>query len=472
MSYLARYKNLNTAQRQAVDTTQGPVMVIAGPGTGKTELLSMRAANILRQSDVLPDNILCLTFTESGASAMRQRLASIIGADAYRVAIHTFHSFGTEVINQNGEFFYHGAQFRPADELSSYELLRTIFDGLDHKNPLASQMNGEYTHLGDILTIISELKRAGLTGDELRAVLDANDAAIQEIQPALTVAFANRLSKKAVEHLVPIVGQARSLATTQPIATITPFSTILADSLDQAIQASLDDNSTKPLTSWRNQWMKKNETGDFILKANERDAKLRAAAAIYDKYLLAMHEAALYDFDDMILRVVHAMEIFPELKYNLQERYQYIMVDEFQDTNMAQMRILFSLTDNPVNNGKPNIMVVGDDDQAIYSFQGADVGNIHAFRSTFPDTSLIVLTDNYRSAPDVLSYARSVIIQGKDRLEAIDVDLNKTLKAFQSKTNDTVSLTELPTRHDEHRNLVERIKAQIGEGQSPASIAV
>src|ERR1044071_7653181 len=105
MDFTTRYRSLNAAQKKAVDTIDGPVMVIAGPGTGKTELLSMRTANILRSTDVLPENNLCLTFTESGASAMRQRLTQIIGTSAYKVAIHTFHSFGSEIINQNGQFF-------------------------------------------------------------------------------------------------------------------------------------------------------------------------------------------------------------------------------------------------------------------------------------------------------------------------------------------------------------------------------
>src|SRR6266496_3595942 len=112
MDFSTRYTALNTAQKKAVDTIDGPVMVIAGPGAGKTELLSMRVANILKQTDALPENILCLTFTESGANAMRERLSQIIGKDAFKVAIHTFHSFGAEVINQNGDFFYHGAHFR------------------------------------------------------------------------------------------------------------------------------------------------------------------------------------------------------------------------------------------------------------------------------------------------------------------------------------------------------------------------
>lgn len=471
MDFSSRYKNLNARQKEAVDAIDGPVMVIAGPGTGKTELLSMRAANILKKTDTLPENILCLTFTESGANAMRERLVSVIGPAAYRVAIHTFHSFGTEIINQNGKFFYHGAQFRPADELSSYELLRTIFDGLDHKNPLASRMNGEYTHLNDTLAVISELKKNGLTGDELRSVLDANNQVIREIEPVFSQLFANRLSKGITEHLSPAIETLRTMSADTPLTTITPLSVVLADSLESAVRHAEEDNSTKPITAWRNQWLKKDDKGDFILKSRERGTKLRAVADIYDKYLVAMHKAELYDFDDMILRVVHAMEVFPELRFNLQERYQYIMVDEFQDTNMAQMRILYSLTDNEVNNGQPNILVVGDDDQAIYSFQGADVGNIHTFRSTFA-ARLIVLTDNYRSAPDVLAHARAVIQQGSDRLEAHIPELDKTLTPHHLNEPEAVTLTELPSKHDECSWLVDTIAKQIEEGQSPASIAV
>ena len=113
------YQSLNAAQKQAVDTIEGPVLVVAGPGTGKTQLLGMRAANIVRQTDTLPGNILCLTFTESAAAAMRQRLISLMGADGNKIAVHTFHSFGSDIIGNNPEFFYNGAKFTTADELTS-----------------------------------------------------------------------------------------------------------------------------------------------------------------------------------------------------------------------------------------------------------------------------------------------------------------------------------------------------------------
>ncbi|MDN5274328.1 MAG: uvrD [Candidatus Saccharibacteria bacterium] len=472
MDFTERYSHLNLAQKQAVDLIDGPVMVIAGPGTGKTELLSMRAANILKKTDVLPENILCLTFTDSGANAMRERLTHIIGVNAYKVAIHTFHSFGTDVINHNGEFFYHGANFRAADQLSCYQLLRGIFDELEYSNPLASKMNGEYTHLSDTLTTISELKKSGLTSDELLAVLDANDHVIEVAEPLLAQVFAARLSKTTADQLAPLVEIIQRTNEEIELPGITSLARVLAGSLESTIAVAQETNSTKPLTSWRNTWFKKDETGEFVLKSRDRQKKLRATSFVYYQYLARMQEAELYDFDDMILRVVHAMEVFPELRFNLQEKYQYIMVDEFQDTNMAQMRILYDLTNNEINNGRPNILVVGDDDQAIYSFQGADVGNISAFRDLFNETVLITLTDNYRSSDTILSHARSVIKLGSDRLENHVPDLNKTLTAHFTPSETSVELVELPSVSDERSWLLNSIESALKGGQSAASIAV
>jgi DNA helicase-2/ATP-dependent DNA helicase PcrA len=472
MDFDTRYRKLNAAQKQAVDTIDGPVMVIAGPGTGKTELLSMRAANILRKTDTLPDNILCLTFTDSGANAMRERLTQIIGADAYKIAIHTFHSFGSEIINQNGQFFYQGAGFRPADELSSYQLLRTILDGLDYNNPLASKMNDEYTHIRDVTSTISELKKSGLVSAELLDILDANDAVIEKAEPLLAAVFAGRISKATIDQLQPLAEQIRNFDGIIELPTIPSLAVVLADSLAQAVDDAAAQNSTKPITAWRNKWMKKNEVGEFILKARERSVKLRAASTVYDQYLNRMQEAELYDFDDMILRVVHAMEVFPELRFNLQEKYQYIMVDEFQDTNLAQMRILLDLTNNEVNAGQPNVMIVGDDDQAIYSFQGADISNIGTFRTTYDQTALITLVDNYRSTETILSHARSVITLGSDRLENHITELDKTLQAHFETNLTNVSLAELPNISNERSWVVESIQQQIKSGAAPNSIAV
>lgn len=472
MDFTTRYQKLNQQQQLAVDTIDGPVMVVAGPGTGKTELLSMRAANILRRTDTLPENILCLTFTESGASSMRERLKSIIGKDAFKVAIHTFHSFGTEIINQNGEFFYHGANFRAADELSSYEILRGIFDELEYTSPLASKMNDEYTYLRDTLIVISELKKSGLESHELLAILDKNDQLLNEVETDFSEVFASRLSKTTIESLRPLIATVRSADVPLDIPTITPLAPIIADTLAEAVSEADEQNSTKPITAWRNAYMKKDATGTFVFKTRERQAKLRAVSAIYQAYLDRMEAAELYDFDDMILKVVNAMKNEPELRFNLQEKHQYIMVDEFQDTNLAQMRILHYLTDNEVSAGRPDILAVGDDDQAIYSFQGADVSNIMNFRHMYDDVKVITLVDNYRSSAPILEASRSIIIQGGQRLETLIEGINKQLTAHRPADDAAVTLREYATSADERHDLVQSIKRQIDAGTRPCDIAV
>ncbi len=472
MEFASRYKQLNTDQRQAVDTIDGPVMVIAGPGTGKTELLGMRAANILQKTDVLPENILCLTFTDSGAAAMRGRLTDIIGRDAYKVAVHTFHSFCSDIIGQHRADFYRGAEFHAADELSTYQILRSVFEELDYDNPLSVMMNDEYSYLRDTLRTISELKRSGLTSAELLAIIDHNDQAIEFAEFRLAPIFADRMSKKTAEIIAPHIEPIRALQPDNPMPGTPPLGRVLADSLQQAVIEATETNSTKPLTAWRNKWFEKDEDGNFVMIARKRQVKLRAVAVIYDQYLARMETASLYDFDDMILQVVHALEHIPDLLYNLQERYQYIMVDEFQDTNLAQLRILTSLTDNPVNEGSPNILVVGDDDQAIFSFQGADIGNIVSFQDLYPTTQLVRLRENYRSSQLILDQSRRVITQGSDRLENRIPDLDKSLRANTELHNTVFEIIETPSAIDERVWLMQSIKSQLKAGVAASDIAV
>lgn len=468
--FKTRYNKLNSAQKKAVDTIDGPLLVVAGPGTGKTELLSMRAANILRATDTLPENILCLTFTDSGANAMRARLASIIGTDAYKVAIQTFHSFGTEIINHHSEYFYRGANFSPADEVVTYSILTDIFEELDYNNPLASKMNGDFTHLRDAAQVISELKQAGLSSRELLQIVDNNETLLDSIEPELKAIFANRISKTTIALLPPIANKIAELPAPQLPPAIAPLADALALSLARAFDEAVASGKTTPITAWRNTWFEKDARGEFVFKDRKRHAKLRAIAPIYDRYLAEMRQAELFDYDDMILNVVQAIEQYPDLRFNLQERYQYIMVDEFQDTNLAQLRILFNLTDTP-HGDAPNIMAVGDDDQAIYSFQGADVGNIHRFRKRYPDHASVVLTDNYRSSQEILDRAREIIVQASGRLET-SMDINKQLQAHTNDTNSQVTLSALPSRQEEFAWIAESIQENITKGIKPSEIAV
>lgn len=467
-TFASRYATLNSAQREAVDQIEGPLLVIAGPGTGKTELLSMRAANILQKTDISPENILCLTFTDSGANAMRERLAGIIGADAYKVAIHTFHSFGTEVINQNGEYFYRGAHFEPADELHSYEILRGIFDELDHDHPLAHKLGNVYTHLDDTFTTISELKQAGLTHEELLDIISANEECLDTVETDLSRVFAQKISLSMLTLLGEIATRVAAIKRPDLPKAITPLANILALSLAHMFDQATTLGKTTPITAWRNEWMEKDERGTFVFRSRKRQLKLRAVAPMYFAYLSRMEHAALYDYDDMILGVVRAMETYADLRFNLQERYQYIMVDEFQDTNLAQLRILFDLTDT--GEVAPNVMAVGDDDQAIYSFQGADVNNIHRFREQYPDHKSVVLTDNYRSTPEILKVAREVITQGRSRLETT-MELDKTLTPHVKKGS-PVTLNEFTSAEDERTWVAAQVADRIAHGVQPADIAI
>ena len=472
MEFDKRYHQLNTAQRQAVDTIEGPVMVVAGPGTGKTELLSVRAANILKKTDALPENILCLTFTESGAAAMRERLIGIIGKDAYKVAIHTFHSFGTEIINHHREYFYQGALFEPADDISRYEILRSVFTELDYKNPLSSSMNGEYTFQRDATQVISELKRSGLTSDELLALLDDNEAVLDTCERLLAPCITGTVSKTTKDNLATVVPKLQALAeTSETRFEVVPLIRPILDGLVTALDAAETEHPTKPITAWKKAWFVKNEKNDFIFKSRPGLAKLRAVAFVYNEYLSRMEKAGLYDYDDMILQVVHAMEVNDELRFTLQEKYLSIMVDEFQDTNLAQMRLLHSLTNNAVHEGRPDVMVVGDDDQAIYSFQGADISNILRFQELFPSTEVVALIDNYRSVDAVIHASREVILQGNDRLETRIASLNKALQGHAKKQG-SVDLYELSSIDQERRWLVNDIQDAMKQGTPANEIVV
>ncbi len=435
MEFAKRYKALNASQKEAVDTLDGPVMVVAGPGTGKTELLSVRTANILKKTDTLPGSILCLTFTDSAATNMRQRLVGLMGKEGYKVAVHTFHSFGSEVINRHGQFFYHGAHFKPADQLSSHEILSELLQKLPHNNPLASTMNGEFTYLGDVRQTISEMKRSGYTPDEITSILDRNEAFCTWIQPSIEEVFAKTVTKKMFPEIELLLSKIDSYnEETLNLIGYTPLRDHIRLSLQNALSMALDEDSQKPITAWKKSFIYKNEKKQQILKDAQRSQKLRAASQLYYEYLVAMQDKSFYDYDDMILRVVHGMEVFDELRYELQESYQYIMVDEFQDTNEAQMRLLWNLTNHPSQEQSPNVLVVGDDDQAVYRFQGADMSNILDFNKLYSDVKVVTLIDNYRSSAAILSTAEMISGQIAERLVHSLESVDKTLIAHHKST--------------------------------------
>ena len=430
-------------QKLAVDTIDGPVLVIAGPGSGKTELLGLRVANILKKTDTPTNSILCLTFTESAASNMRSRLVGLIGPEAHKVAIHTFHSFGTEIIAQNPSYFFFGAGFKPAAELAQFEVLQEIFTELDPRN-LMSSFHPElgFTFLKDSLSCIEAIKKGGLTPSEFREVLNHNKLFLEEIETELQKIFENTISAKTVENLwgfmekienLKLQDNSKELKSSINSSTLPwsdTFSTLQEIVLLQLAQVRRDvENSgktnyqagkvdTKAVTAWKNSFTEKDTSGNRHTKDFLRMDKMLVLADIYEAYQNKMFSNGSFDFADMLLEVVKILNDPKsiDLKYNLQEKYQYILVDEFQDTNGVQMRLLECLIDSDLIDFEPNILLVGDDDQAVFKFQGANIENMLKFKDKYPNTKQVVLTKNYRSTQDILDLAMKVASQSNERM--------------------------------------------------------
>ena len=471
-----RYQKLNAEQRAAVDRIEGPVMVVAGPGTGKTELLSMRVANILRQTDALPNNILCLTFTEAAATNMTERLARVIGPDAYKVEINTFHGFGSMVIGRYNEYFYNGASYQAADELTQSEILEDILNKLPFDNPLRVKNKDEFTYLSDLRSMIGDLKKAAVSPDELRQMTQQNLDFCAQFNGALAEAFAGRLSAKKLDPIYDLVGLAEHIATSQPKLTFTDepkLGEIVAKSLRSALDESeqLEGTAvTKPITAWKKDWLEKATIGGesvFVLRDQKKSEKLNYAADIYAQYLTEMDQRNLYDFGDMIINVINAIHSNPDLKANLQEQYQYVLVDEFQDTNDAQMRLLAELTDY---DDSPNLMVVGDDDQAIYRFQGADISNIQQFAARYSGLAQINLKHNYRSCDGILRSSEAVSQGITSRLTNVD-GTPKQLVANRAGEAEQQLITATTLEH-EFDFIARKVKELIEQGEDPGQIAI
>ncbi|MDR0397922.1 MAG: ATP-dependent helicase [Candidatus Nomurabacteria bacterium] len=410
-----KYQQLNKAQKQAVDKIDGPLMVVAGPGTGKTQLLSMRVANILRQTDMLPSNVLCLTFTDAASTNMTERMASMMGGEAYKVPVFTFHAFCQHVMDRYPEYFWNGAAFSAADELTQTEVLASILRHLPHSNDLSKFYNDEFIYLGAITSAISDIKRAGVLSKDLRKIVDQNAHFIHFSNQFLNHLFPNPTPRskdgintylKHFKHAHWELGRYVELA--KPDITLTLSHTVLA-AMSAAIQATEAEEkpTTKHLTTFKKQFIEATPDGGQTLIDGRQGERIKQLADVYEKYLGEMEKRKLYDFDDMILQVLTVLKEHRELRQNLQEQYQYILVDEFQDTNGAQMQILQLLTDY---DDTPNIMAVGDFKQAIYRFQGAEVANIERFAKRYGDKlTVIELTENYRSSGKILEAATVAI---------------------------------------------------------------
>lgn len=468
------YKKLNERQKQAVDYIDGPVLVVAGPGTGKTQLLAMRAANILVRADIAPSNILCLTFTDNAARNMRERLVQIIGQPGYHAAIHTFHSFGADIINQYPDSFVSRQLIQQVDELGLYEILKNILDQLPHNSPLGAKAGDKYVHIESAGKAISWLKQNALTPDELEKLLRTNGKFVDTIALRLIEVFAERTSPKHLKKYSEFLNFAQKLSANKTKFGFLDYGSIFCAELEQAINGTdVNGRYAPPITAWRMKWCQKDSEDNYVLKDSGINfRKMNALCDVYRKMQDHLTAQGLYDFDDMIMETVHAMESDDELLYNLQERYQYVLVDEFQDTNKAQLRMLTCLGNNPVYENRPNIMAVGDDDQAIYAFQGANISNMAMFPSLYDRPKVINLQENYRSNPDILEASEAISTQITDRLTPLDGPNSKKLVAKVRHKTNILRHQSFSSELAQYDWLAGEIKKMIAEGSPPEEIAV
>lgn len=469
------YKQLNEAQRQAVDAVDGPLLVIAGPGTGKTQLLSARVASILKVTDTPPQNVLCLTFTENGAANMRERLTRFIGKEAYDVSISTYHAFGGDLIRRYPEYFSETRLENPVDELSKRQILLGITEGMSYSNPLKQARH----HIGDLIGTVSEAKRALLTPEQLRTIAKENLDFIEQANTKLQEIFSSfttmpRSLDKALPYFEQTLQILSSLAPGKP--TKSPYgklADIAAAELIKQLSEAQSIGKTKPLTEWKNSWLVKNENNQFAIDGSLQNARIRSLATVLEQYQSALEEQGLYDFDDMIIRSIHALENHADLRYTLQERYLYLLLDEFQDTNAAQLRLIELLTNNPVNEGRPNVMAVGDDDQAIYAFQGAQYSNMLDYYSMYRDVRVINLTENYRSSEQIIETAHNIAEQIEARLHhAFPGSSKRLIAAGKDGSGGSVERVEFLSAIAEREYIATRIHQLIDGGVPASNIAV
>ncbi len=467
---------LNDEQRRAVEYLNGPLLVLAGPGTGKTQLLSAKVAYILEQTDANPENILCLTFTDAGAQNMRDRLQTMIGKAAQDVNIHTYHAFGKDLLDRYRN--YTDVMDRKIestiDETLQYKIIAEIQDKLPAMDILRTGP------IKDIISTISNAKSARLSSNDLRKIAEQNiqDSAdlSAEISPILEAAPKRCKFDIAVESIYqPILEVLAKYTSPEPIVGhIERIANVLTRELNQLIEktAAAEKPSVSVLTKWRDKRFEKDGDGKYRLKDYIANKKLLSFSNILQKYDERLQKDGLYDFDDIIEWTIQYLKQDNGFRLSLSELFQYILLDEFQDTNTSQFELIKLLTDYE----KPAVMAVGDDDQAIYAFQGANASNLMDFQQHY-QAEIISLTQNYRSSGEVLEFSRQIADQINDSFVKSYGNVNKTLTSVQDEVNgrsenSQLARHEFPCPEAEYYWIAQRISELAESGEKLSDIAI
>lgn len=452
-SFSKEYQKLNKEQKLAVDTIEGPVMVIAGAGTGKTQTIALRIGKILQETQVNPSNILCLTFTENAALNMRERLLTFVGPTAYGVRIATFHSFCNSVIKDHPEYFLKSTvESEAIDDITQIEIIRSIIDKLPQSSPLKN-LNFTYFYQKDIISTLSTLKKENISPVRFDELLKFAADFVTLAYPTVDKLTAIRATVKASTEISTLISNLASNPNINPLyqVRLKYFQTLY-------------ETEASTLSEF------KKNIKDFIENLNNNLPKLRDLSNIYKSYQSTLLERGLYDYEDMILWVILALQTHPDLLSQYQELYQYLLVDEFQDSNSSQMEILNLLTQNQSN---PNLFVVGDDDQSIYRFQGASVENVYTFYQKYQkNLKLIVLKNNYRSHQLILESSENVISNNQSRITQYIGNLDKSLKSVSTYDPDPINFFAANSNVEENYWVSEKIKKLVDGGVTPKEIAV
>ena len=397
-SFALELKRLNAGQQQAVGQIEGPVLVIAGPGTGKTHILTARIGRILMDTDAQAGNILCLTFTDAGVHAMRERLLQFIGPEAHRVHIYTFHSFCNNVIKDNLELFGR-YDLEPISDLERVELVRALLDDLPSNHLLRQKTSDPYFYEKHLQDLFKRMKSEAWTADFIHNKIDAylKDLPLRE-------EYIYKVNRKEFKK--------------------------------------------GDLKAWK------------IDEANRRMQLLGSAIDLYSDYTARMEAAQRYDYEDMILWVLNAFENNEALLLSYQERYHYFLVDEYQDTNGAQNSILKNLIaywESP-----NVFIVGDDDQSIFEFQGARLKNLVNFHNEHEADLNLVILKDNYRSSQNILDASRSIIDNNQNRIVSNLDGVEKVLEAqndLVAKSSVQVQIIAYPNRVHEEAALVMQIEA-------------
>lgn len=413
---------LNQRQKEAVETLQGSVMLLAGPGTGKTTTLIERIKNMLN-SGVMPSEILCLTFSEAASSEMKTRLVGAMensSLSSMSVCVSTYHSFCKDIIDRFPSKFELLDNVQVVDDITKQTIIKECIDeyhtafGVEF---LKDKWNNRYHYVGQIISAIDFIKRERVSREEYFDF------------------FQN------------------------------------------------DPNWLLHLDELKEEYKEREEKGKlvktFLEKFDSFEKKLGKAKEFYEIYELYeknLKQHNLIDFSDMLNLVLKTISFDNELLEEISKGFKYILVDEYQDTNSGQNELIFNIAKGAKTN---NVFVVGDDDQIIYSFQGARCDNLKTFLKKYPDTKVICLNENNRSSQLVLDFAEDIIKNDGSRLSNdIEFKLHNIDKKLIAKNENVIKKQEkihfsyYAQTMQENNKIIEKIENLINKGVSPKEIAI